>query len=260
MTERNVPPIGVQLYSLRHFTDDFAKQIETVADLGYTGVELVSVALSAEQVRDILAEHNVKAVSAHVSYQALQDDLDTVAEFHRAIGNPALIVPAPPQDVREANTVESWRGLAKSLAAFGQRLFDAGLQFGYHNHRWEMAVLDGKRVIDLLMEEANPEFLFFEPDLAWIAAGGADPKAILEQYAGRCPRVHAKDLAPAGQNEDEMGLADVGYGTLDWHALLTTARAAGAEWYIVEHDKPKDPVASVRRSLEFLRNQAELIK
>jgi sugar phosphate isomerase/epimerase len=189
----------------------------------------------------------------------LSEDVDKIIRFHQAIGNSAVIVPAPPQDVRDANTLESWRRLAASLAEFGEQLLDAGLQLGYHNHRWEMAVLNGKRVIDVMMEEANPGYLFFEPDLAWIAAGGADPKAILEQYAGRCPRVHAKDLAPAGQNEDEMGLADVGYGTLDWHVLLPAARAAGAEWYIVEHDKPKDPVASVRRSLEFLRSQAELI-
>jgi sugar phosphate isomerase/epimerase len=259
MTESTVPPIAVQLYSLRHFSDDFATQIATVAELGYTGVELVGLSLSPERVSEILAEHTVKAVSAHVSYQALSEDLDKLLHFHQMIGNSWVIVPAPPQDVRETNTVESWLNFAKSLEAFGRRCFDAKVRLGYHNHRWEMVELEGKRVIDWMMDETDPDYLFFEPDLAWIAAGGADPKAILDQYAGRCPRVHVKDLAPAGENEDEMGLADVGYGTLDWNVLLPAARAAGAEWYVVEHDKPKDPVVSVGRSLEFLRSQAELI-
>ena len=49
-----------------------------------------------------------------------------------------------------------------------------------------------------------------------------------------------------------MGFADVGYGTLDG-PLLPAAKAAGGEWYIVEHDLPKDPVQTVNRSCEFLQ-------
>ena len=78
---------------------------------------------------------------------------------------------------------------------------------------------------------------------------------LLQQFAGRCPRIHCKDVAPEGENQDQMGFADVGYGTLDWSALLPAAKAAGAEWYIVEHDLPKQPLASVKRSFEFLAKQ-----
>ena len=120
-----------------------------------------------------------------------------------------------------------------------------------------MAVYDGARAIDWLLDSADPENLFWEPDLAWISDGGVDPLEMVERYAGRCPRIHAKDLARPGENEDQMGLADVGYGTLDWEALLPACRAAGAECYIVEHDLPKDPVASVRRSREFLEGRAQ---
>lgn len=259
MTVSKSLPVAVQLYSLRHFSEDFATQIATVAQMGYPGVELVGMSIGADDAREILAQHKVKAVSAHVSFQALGEDIDKVIRFHQTIGNPWLIVPAPPQDVREANTVDGWVNLAQTLEDFGRRLLDEDMRMGYHNHRWEMAELEGKRVIDWMMEATSTDYLFFEPDLAWVAAGGGDPEEILKQYAGRCPRVHVKDLAPTGQNEDEMGLADVGHGTLNWDSLLPTARAAGAEWYVVEHDKPKDPVASVRRSLEFLRSQSELL-
>ena len=47
-------------------------------------------------------------------------------------------------------------------------------------------------------------------------------------------------------------LGDVGHGILDWSALLPAAKAAGGEWYIVEHDLPKDAFAMARRSYEFL--------
>jgi sugar phosphate isomerase/epimerase len=42
---------------------------------------------------------------------------------------------------------------------------------------------------------------------------------------------------------------------LDWPRLLAAARDAGAAWYIVEHDNPRDPLASVSRSLTNLRQQ-----
>ncbi len=101
-----------------------------------------------------------------------------------------------------------------------------------------------------------PEHLQWEPDLAWIVRGEADALALLQRYAGRCPCIHVKDLAPEGQNEDEMGFADVGYGTLNWETLLPATQAAGAEWYIVEHDLPKEPIKTIQRSYVLSRGAA----
>ena len=80
-------------------------------------------------------------------------------------------------------------------------------------------------------------------------AGGQDAPALLARFAGRCPRIHAKDL---GDDPEEHGLADVGAGRLAWDELLPAVVAAGAEWLVVEHDHPRDPIASMRRSREFL--------
>jgi sugar phosphate isomerase/epimerase len=54
---------------------------------------------------------------------------------------------------------------------------------------------------------------------------------------------------------DGAVMADVGSGSLDWSVLLPAARDAGAGWYIVEHDNPRDPLASVSNSLAYLRQQ-----
>ena len=61
-----------------------------------------------------------------------------------------------------------------------------------------------------------------------------------------------KDIAPAGQNEDEDGWADVGAGVLDWPDLWRACREAGAEWMVVEHDKPADPARTARASFDYL--------
>lgn len=256
MNGNSSPSIAVQLYSLRNYTKDFGELIRTVAGVGYTAVELVGApGLSAGDVAAILQENGVTAVSAHVGIQGLRDDLAGTIAFHQAVGNSHLIVPAPPSELREAGDAAAWRGLGTELGGYAARCADAGMKVGYHNHWWEMTEIDGKRAIDWLLEGDTSGALFLEPDLAWAAKGGADPVALLEQYAGRCPRVHAKDLAKPGENEDQMGLADVGYGTLDWDVLIPAAKAAGAEAFVVEHDLPADAVASVRRSLEFLKSK-----
>ena len=45
--------------------------------------------------------------------------------------------------------------------------------------------------------------------MAWIVRGGADPFEWIKRYADRIASVHIKDIAPAGECEDEDGWADV---------------------------------------------------
>ncbi len=116
---------------------------------------------------------------------------------------------------------------------------DEGLRFGWHNHHFEYGRSpSGKTWLECIFEEA-PD-LVWEADLAWIVRGGADPVAELAKHSARVVAVHVKDIAPAGQCVDEDGWADPGHGTLDWGKLLPAIKAAGAEYFVVEHDKPND--------------------
>ncbi len=257
---RHSTSIAVQLYSLRHLSDSFTEIAAAAVQAGYKGVELIVLAdHTGEETKAILDGHGLQVVSAHVPYQALIQDFAGTVAFQRAVGNDCLVLPGPAPEMRQAANAEAWRSFGQTLNELGIRCRAEGMRLGYHNHAFEMAEYDGARAIDWLLMSAEPENLFWEPDLAWVAHGGASPLELVQSYAGRCPRIHAKDLAPAGENEDQMGLADVGYGTLDWDALLPACRAAGAECYIVEHDLPKDPVASVCRSRKFLESRKELL-
>lgn len=254
------PTIAVQLYSLRHLSDSFTEIAAAAASAGYQGVELIHLPdHTGEQAKEVLDQHGLQTVSAHVPYHALTEDFAGTVEFHRALGNDCLILPMPDPQVPEAASADAWRTFGKTLDELGRRCRNEGMRLGYHNHAFEMEEFEGARAIDWVLENAGEENLFWEPDLAWITDGGARPLELVQKYAGRCLHIHAKDLAPPGENEDQMGLADVGYGTLDWDALIPACRAAGAEYYVVEHDLPEEPVASVRRSREFLESRAGLM-
>ena len=58
----------------------------------------------------------------------------------------------------------------------------------------------------------------------------------------------ARDIASAGENKDEDGWADPGYGTMDWPALRAAMREAGVSLFVAEHDKPNDVARFARRA------------
>lgn len=244
--------LAVQLYTLRSLTGGFADLLRTVVAAGYRAVETVGThGLEAAAMRDALDAHGVEVVSSHVSLADLERDLDGALRFADEVGNHALVMPWLPEE-RRPDDVAGWRALGRRLDEIGARCADRGVRLLYHNHDFEMEPVDGAAGVVWLLDEADEAHLGFEPDLAWVVRGGEDPDALLERFRGRCPRVHVKDLAAPGTGEREGGWAAVGDGVLDWDHLTRLAKAAGAEWYIVEHDQPLDPVESIRRSREHL--------
>src|SRR5262245_9797272 len=234
-------PIAVQLYSLRSLPITFDELLAQVAAAGFTAVETVgNHGCTANEMVSLLNKHGLKVISTHLQLEALLDTMAEVIAFNRPIGNDNLVVPYIPSLVDEKRA-STYQEMGQLLGELGRRCRAEGMQLLYHNHFWEMNEIEGRLAIDWLFDGVDPENLAFEPDLAWITFAGVDAITLLQRYAGRCPRVHVKDLAPKGQNlEDavigDAVMADVGYGILDWPNILAAAREAGAGWYIVEHD------------------------
>jgi len=250
----NPQNLAVQMYSLRELSAPLDDTLREIAAAGYSGIETVGTqGVSADELRALLEKHGLRVVSSHVGLTDLEADPDGVIAFNRAVGNDTLIVPWIAPDARSDRTAD-WQALGARLGALAKVCERDGLRLMYHNHDFEMRELDGKTALEHLLAGAG-ESLGVELDLAWVVRGGRDPVALLETFWGRVARVHVKDIAPAGQNEDEDGWADVGSGTLDWDTLLNAAKAAGAEWFVVEHDKPKDPLASIRNSAAYLKER-----
>lgn len=246
------PPIALQLYTLRSLTLSVPDLLDAVAAAGYSGVELAGTyGLPAENLRALLDARGLRAVSAHVSLEALESDLPGVVRYQKAVGNDVLIVPWLPPAQR-GQTAASWQEMGQRVGHLSRRAAMAGMRTMYHNHDFEMVVIDGRPAIDWLMEGAAPEPVGFEMDVAWVVVGGQSVPELLQRYAGRVQRIHLKDV---GDNPAEKGLADVGSGRIDWSTVLPAAKAAGVEWYVVEHDFPTDPLASIRHSYNFLADK-----
>lgn len=244
-------PIAVQMYTLRN-AGTLDQQLKIVHDAGVQAVETVGTQnVSAAELKQLLDRYGIKAISSHTALADLRNDLDKVVAFNRIIGNTTLVVPYLDSKDRP-NDAAGWTALGRELGRIAKQVQAKGMRLAYHNHDFELVDFDGRTALELLFDAAGPD-LQTELDLAWVARSGHDPVVMLGKFRGRLFAVHAKDNAPKGQAEDEGGFAAVGQGVLDWNAILPAAADAGARWYIVEHDQPRDPAKVIQTGADYLR-------
>jgi sugar phosphate isomerase/epimerase len=245
--------LSIQLYTLRSL-ENLDRILDTVAEAGYRHVETVGSHLeSASDVRSKLDARGLKASSSHVSLAALREKPGAVIDACHALDLKHLYMPAVPPEQRDM-AADGWRSLGQELGKLAEHFQEHGIRLGYHNHHWELTPKDGsKAALELIFEAAGSSPLTWQVDVAWLVRGNVDPKEWINRYRDRITAAHVKDIAPPGQNEDQDGWADVGSGVLKWHDLWRFCRDAGAEWMVVEHDKPANPEQTARNSFAFLR-------
>ncbi len=244
-------PIAVQMYTLRN-AGSLDQQLKIVHDAGVHAVETVGTQnVSATELKQLLDRYSIKAISSHTQLADLRKDLDGAIAFNRAIGNTTLVVPYLNENDRPKDAA-GWTALGKELGQLAAKVKAQGMHLAYHNHDFELVDYNGKTGLELLFAAAGPD-LQTEPDLAWVARAGYDPAEMLKKFKGRMFAVHAKDNAPTGQNKDEGGFAAVGQGVLDWSVILPAAADTKVQWYIVEHDQPRDPATIINTGAEYLR-------
>ena len=258
--EHKIKKVGVQLYTVRDLMkDDFEGTIAKVAQVGYKEVEFAGYfGRTADQVRAVLEKNGLKAPSTHVQYDELDDKFPSVVDFSKAIGLEYIICPWIPEELRKSPDI--WKQASEKFNKAGEQAKAAGMQFGYHNHWFEFIETDGKLPYDELLKLCDPNLVKMEMDLCWITAAGGDPVKYFNEYPGRFPLVHVKDLKTkpkvttgGSQNfGDTVDLTEVGSGTIDWKRIFAQSDKGGIKHYIVEHDHPKQPIESITKSYKYL--------
>jgi sugar phosphate isomerase/epimerase len=246
--------IAAELYTLRAHLGDaeaIAAGLERVREIGYQGVELAGLGpIEPERLAGLLREHGLVACSAHVRWERLRGETDSVVEDCRTWGCAHVAVPIMPSEYRDAAGYARFAGEAAEVAG---RLRAAGIRLAYHNHAFELERFGRENGLEILYRSGDPALLDGQLDTYWIQYGGANPAAWIRRLRGRLPTVHVKDM---DVSEGEPVMAEVGEGNLDWPDVLAACREAGVEWLIVEQDvcrrDPFESLAISRRNLETL--------
>ena len=248
-------PIALQLYTVRdQFAEDPAGALKAVAELGYEGVEgNPPRGVSPGEFRKMVEDAGLALIGGGVGVGELLEDAEGVAARCREMGIKHLMTGIG----GELHAAKGdWRSVAELLKKACLAASRAGLVICYHNHAFEFEQkVDGIYGFDFLFDVAGPGIMAAELDTYWVHTGGEDPAAYIRKYAGRLPRLHIKDRAPAPQDQ-ECPFAEVGHGILDWDAIFREAQDAGVEWYVVEQDRcTRPPLEAAGMSLRYLRSR-----
>ncbi|ORV08148.1 hypothetical protein AWB94_12660 [Mycolicibacterium canariasense] len=225
----------MQLWSVRdHLAADFDGTVATLADIGFAGVETafgVEGDLDEEhivQASGIFSKYGLQVCSAHVEIP-LGKDLDAVLRQADILGTRRIVWHGWPEDPRYGSKA----GVDELIDMYGRANDVAraeGLEFGIHNHWWELQPVDGTPSLELLHAALDPS-VFFELDVYWATVAGVDPVALITRLGSRAQLIHVKD----GAAEDvDAPMVALGQGTIRLEPTL--AAAEDAAWWIVEFD------------------------
>lgn len=219
--------------------------LEAVAQIGYSEVEFAGLFdTSPRDMRALLDGLGLTAPATHVDYDQVVGADDSVFEEAVELGHTWVVVPWLDESLR--TSLDDYRRVADAFNEVGVRARSAGLNFGYHNHAFELEPLEGRRPLDVLLESTDPTLVSFELDVFWTVAGGADPLEFFTRHPGRFPLLHIKDMDADGE------MVDVGRGEIDFSLVFASVEQSGTRHSFVEHDNPEDSLQTAENSYRYL--------
>ncbi|MGV8982011.1 sugar phosphate isomerase/epimerase family protein [Clostridium sp.] len=205
--------LSAQLWSVKDYTSsDFFGTLDEISKIGYTGVEFAGYKdIKAKDMNKKLKELKLIALSAHVGFDKLKDNLDGEIEYLNTLGAKYIVCP-----YAEINTIESALEHAEIFNKIGEKSAKAGLIFAYHNHAHELKLDNGQYPLEVLFNNIDSRYVKQQPDVFWIAYAGLDVKEYMKKNISRCPVIHLKQL----ENKITKRNVDAGSGVIDFNYLI----------------------------------------
>lgn len=285
----DIKNIGLQLWSIaKELEKDFTGSLEMLAQIGYKEVELfgpypfstqkdkdswkTAAAMvgfsqsgyfnhTAKEFKEILDSKGLSTNAMHVGLDTLRNNLGKTAEAAHILGQQYAGIAFIPED--ERRTLDGYKRMADEFNVIGEKAKALGIRFYYHNHGYGLKEMEGKIPFDLILERTDPSLVYFEMDIFWNTAGGADPIKYFDNNPGRYKLMHVKDMTKQVRFSGDGGnpqqwvelfpyITDAGSGVLDLKAILSHAKKAGVESFIIENDVITKPKESLEKAYKYL--------
>lgn len=256
--ECTMEKLGLQMYSFGEYDPSKVEiHLKTAKEMGYFGVELFgpNLMLPAQELKELLEKYQLEAISMHVQTDMVLD----MITYAKALGMSFIGI-----GMEYLPDGDSAHAYAKRLNELGEVCHQNGMMLTYHNHTQEFMSVGEKRIVDILLENTNPDFVSMELDAGWCAAAGFDPIEFINQYQTRVKLIHIKESKSVIGVQPPMNPKDIkfdasgtplfseeeqarmkrskeincaaGQGLVNWKALKETADRYGCRAYIVERE------------------------
>lgn len=271
--------INIQMYSFTEGAEYDSKAcLRKASEMGYDGVEFFgpNLTIPVEELKHLMEELHLEPVSLH----APAEQIESLIPFAEGMGMRFVGIGMEymPDDA-------SVHRFAETLNKIGKKCAEHGLTLTYHNHTQEFLPCGEKKVIDVLMDETNPDYVSFELDAGWCAAAGFDPVAFVKEYSGRVKLIHVKESSRAigpqmpidfgaiardengnpmftEEQQKQMNMTKeinckAGEGLVDWKALKEVADQHGCQAYIVERERSPEGsrLDCLKADIDYYRTQ-----
>ena len=283
--------LGVQLFSLPKMLDqDFERALEMLSAIGYKEIELFGpYPFSADaaikswaavtpmlgfsgsgyfgkpqsEVNTLMKKLGFTVPAMHTDFETLSTKMPELADAANSLGAKYVVLPSIPDDKRK--TAEDYSRVADQFNRIGEEAKKHGIRYAYHNHGYGFYEENGERPIDIIFNETDPDLVFFEMDLFWTVAAGADPVKLLQDHKGRFKLMHVKDMKEKKQFSGDGGdasqwfalfpfMTSAGQGVLDLPKIISTANKNGVDHFFVEQDMVNEPKVALKESYQYLKN------
>jgi sugar phosphate isomerase/epimerase len=230
-------PLAIQLYSVRdQMAQDLDGALAGVAAAGFVEVEAAALPKkSAKEIRASLDKAGLRCVSAHHSFADLATRFGELVAYDAELGAKDVICSSPGHRTAsgadshgaQAFSLDDWRYNAERFNDFGNQAAKHGLQFGYHNHIHEFAMVDGISPYEELLRLTDPKKVTFELDCGWARVAGHDPVELMQAHPYRFSMLHVKDFhlkdTPPGEGH-EPKVTELGRGDIDYKPVIAQAK------------------------------------
>jgi sugar phosphate isomerase/epimerase len=239
--------VGIQLYTIRDaMAADVSGTLRKVSDIGYKNLELAGYSngkfygFSPSEFKKIVTDLGMVALSSHSAVESKGITVETaklMADAHAELGVKYCIQPWINDEDR---TIEKYKKMIGDWNKVGKIMKGVGIQFGYHNHNFEFAKVNGVvPYYDIFMPEMDKDLITMELDLFWATKAGQDPIAMFKKYPGRFQLLHFKDMRTKQPPFFEVikdDICSVGEGVIDFKKILTAKETGGMKYLFVEDD------------------------
>jgi inosose dehydratase len=244
--------------------------LETVRELGYTGIELGPpgyFGADPTEVLETLAPFRLALVGAfaplHIAdeagFAADLEFLDRTISILAAGGSQGpVVLAADENEIRlrvagrpDASRETSLRGddlkqAASRVQQAAQRALDAGVPAAFHPHT--ATYIESPEEVAALLEATDPAIVKIAFDTGHCVVGGGDPVAFARDHGDRIAHLHLKDVDPdvlarvrsqelTVEQAWEQGLfCEFGTGAVDFPAVLSQLTGFPG-WAVVEQDR-----------------------
>jgi sugar phosphate isomerase/epimerase len=215
------PTTSVQLYTVRDaVAEDLAGAVARLAEIGLEHVEPYAFHERTAEYARAFAAAGITAPSGHAPVLA-SDAPEAIFDAAATLGMATVIDPFVPAE--HWQTAEQVAELAERVNGLSVLAAERGLEFGYHNHAWELSTrIEGRHALELFVEHLEPAVVL-EVDTYWASVGGADTPALLTAVGDRVRLIHVKDGTLDG---DVQAQQPAGFGAVDVPAILAAAPRA----------------------------------